>query len=488
MRRLLLVFTLLASLTALGGKKQGQALIDSLKGELTKAAEDSNKVKLYIDLSNAVHLADPGAGVQYSTQALQLAEDIKWIKGQARAQVSLGVNLNQRGELGEAMKHYSRGMELFEQLHNERGVAQASWGMGNIYNVQKNYPKALEYQFKALALYSRTGDKQSSSYIMGNIANNYMMMEKYDTALLYYQRSMDYKREVGDERGEAVDLMNVAAVHFKRNELNAALRNYHIALSKMDTAADKILYARMLSNSGSCYVKSVVDSVAMQPDSLVPADKTSMLLKGIDLIKNGVRLSYETGDVEQLYNCYNDLAEAYRYLGEYKLALESADLAHKYQDSVYSQENNLKIAEVESKLKLNLKEKDVQIARLRSQVYIICIGILLVVVALVVVKIIKQARSNKKLADEKTRHVGYINAQNRILERISHIQSHDLRGSVTNILGFLELYNNDQPGDPNNEELIKGITAAAKKLDRSITEVVKEENQLMKDIKNEAGI
>lgn len=487
MRKTLILFLLLICSTVIGKEQKGRDRVDSLNRELDLCTADTGKVKLYIELANAVHLADPGEGLVYAGKALELANNKNWQLGQARAHISLGVNYNQRGELENAMEHYCAAIKLYEKLGNQKGIAQSCWGIGNIYNLQKNYKRALEYQFRALHLYEQLADQRSASYILGNIANNYLMLNAFDTALAYYDRSLAYKKATGDIHGEIIDLTNIGAVYYKKNDPAKALQNYDSALRKIDSVADRVLYARTLANTGACLVKIGTGDIDLRPDRLIPPTKEQCLDKGIGLVRHGLLLSEQVGDVEQLYNGYNDLHVAYRKKGDYKAAMESAELADRYRDSVFSGESHARIAEIESKMKLDLKEKDIQIAKLRSQVYIICIGILLMIVAIVVIKIIRQARSNKKLSDEKDRHVGHINAQNKILERIAYLQSHDLRGSVTNILGFLELYNHDNPADPGNVELMKGIIIATRKLDNSITNVVKEENKLMKDIKKETG-
>lgn len=59
----------------------------------------------------------------------------------------------------------------------------------------------------------------------------------------------------------------------------------------------------------------------------------------------------------------------------------------------------------------------------------------------------------------------------RKLEDIAWIQSHKMRAPVASILGLSHLFNKDNPNDPANLEILKGITEAAHTLDTLIKEI-----------------
>jgi hypothetical protein len=79
-------FLLLLIITICAGKQsqaqlEGQDRIDSLLSQLPKANEDTNKVKLLIDLSHTYYSINPDEGLNFGKQGLALAEKLNWKKG-----------------------------------------------------------------------------------------------------------------------------------------------------------------------------------------------------------------------------------------------------------------------------------------------------------------------------------------------------------------------------------------------------------------------
>lgn len=86
MKKLFLFFIITLFInTHLISQRQGQDRIDSLLGQLPNAKEDTNKVKLLIDLSHTYYSINPDAGINFGKQGLALAEKLEWKKGIANA-------------------------------------------------------------------------------------------------------------------------------------------------------------------------------------------------------------------------------------------------------------------------------------------------------------------------------------------------------------------------------------------------------------------
>jgi hypothetical protein len=86
MKKILLLFIItFFVMNQLSAQLQGQGRIDSLLHLLPKANEDSNKVKLLIDLSHTYYSINPDEGLKYGKQGLFLAEKLHWKKGMANA-------------------------------------------------------------------------------------------------------------------------------------------------------------------------------------------------------------------------------------------------------------------------------------------------------------------------------------------------------------------------------------------------------------------
>src|SRR6185503_212551 len=86
MKKLLLLFIITGQVRQQSlAQLQGQERIDSLLGQLPKANDDTNKVKLLVDLSHTFYSINPDDGLKFGQQGLALAEKLEWKKGMANA-------------------------------------------------------------------------------------------------------------------------------------------------------------------------------------------------------------------------------------------------------------------------------------------------------------------------------------------------------------------------------------------------------------------
>src|SRR6185503_8586488 len=148
----LLTFLLFISFrNSASAQKQGQSRIDSLLVGTDSAKEDSNKVKLLVDLSFTYASIDPDEGIKYGKEALGLAKKLDWKKGIADANRTIGVNYSYgKSEYSTGLQYFLTSLKLFEELGNKSGTAKILSNIGVVYWYQSDFPKALEYYFKAL--------------------------------------------------------------------------------------------------------------------------------------------------------------------------------------------------------------------------------------------------------------------------------------------------------------------------------------------------
>ncbi len=81
MKKLLLIFIVIVCIEKQSqAQLEGQRRIDSLLDVLPKAKEDTNKVKLLIDLSHTYYSINPDEGIRVGKQGLTLAAELNWEK------------------------------------------------------------------------------------------------------------------------------------------------------------------------------------------------------------------------------------------------------------------------------------------------------------------------------------------------------------------------------------------------------------------------
>ena len=116
------------------GQLQGQTRIDSLLRQLPKAKEDTNKVKLLVDLSHTYYSINPDEGLKYGKQGLALAEKLDWEQGMANAGRTIAGNYGYgKSDYPMALKYASQALQHFQEIGDKTGTARILGDMGVVY-------------------------------------------------------------------------------------------------------------------------------------------------------------------------------------------------------------------------------------------------------------------------------------------------------------------------------------------------------------------
>lgn len=146
------------------------------------------------------------------------------------------------------------------------------------------------------------------------------------------------------------------------------------------------------------------------------------------------------------------------------------------------------------KRKEELKNKDLQISknkkdisrleaiqqRSKMLVYLACAFAITLLILFILKTLFAYKRSARILSREKELHLTHIKTQKDLLEEIAHLQAHDVSGPVATILGLTKVFNYDNPSDPTNQTVMKGITEVTAVLDEKVKEVIRKKNEMKK--------
>lgn len=392
-------------------QKEGQQYIDSLLKELPGLADDSNKVRLLNNLSNEYRVINPYEGIRHGEDALALAEQLGFRRGQARANAALGVNYQYKSDYPTALAYFFKALKIYESIHDQRGRASTLQNIGNVYQYQKNYGKVLECHLQSLKISEELGDRRGVASTLSNIGIFYFFQQDYDKALDYDERSLKTHYEIGEKGGIAGTLCNIGNVYLLKKAYARSLYYTFEALRLHEQIGDKYGAAIDLGNIGETYLAIAQDSTgAIKPDSLIPAGRNANLKLAIDYLKRSIDDSRKIAQLDNIIEFSKYLSDAYRMSRDFESALNSYEVYSKMNDSVYSLQNSQTIKQMEYKQALDIKDRDLQIARLavlkkRNErvFYISGIAVLLVVILFIFRNYKMQKQSNVLLATEKKR-------------------------------------------------------------------------------------
>ena len=208
----LFILLLLPLGPASAGTPRPQARIDSLRALLAVAPPDSGRVLLLAQLAYEHTQTDPLATISYGKLALQLAQQLRFRRGEGLALVRLGSGFREAGNYPAALQVGLQGLRLAEVLHDPELTGRAFNGLGYLYWEQGNSRPALAYFLRAKAVAEQSHNLTLLTRVMGNIGNVYFQLNQLDSARLYSQAgyALDLNQhDLTSEVGDAAMLGNI---------------------------------------------------------------------------------------------------------------------------------------------------------------------------------------------------------------------------------------------------------------------------------------
>ncbi|HYG16083.1 MAG TPA: tetratricopeptide repeat protein, partial [Bacteroidia bacterium] len=261
-----------------------------------------------------------------------------------------------------------------------------------------------------------------------------------------------------------INLANIGYVYCKIKNFDSALKYQLKALDMSEEIKSRNSMAVNLGNVGETYFMMATDNA---PEN--KKEKLQHLAKSIDYLERAIIICKETGFSGPQIEFSQFLSDAYHLAGNHEKAFKIFKEYSTLKDSVFSEENNIRLAQLEAQHELDLKDKDIVIQdkqleiaglaaankRKERAIYISGIVLLVLFAGILITKALRRIRTQKNALTE-----------------IARIQSHDVRGPVSKILGLTQLFNYEDTTDPVNKEVIKYISTTAVEIDEIINTVV----------------
>jgi signal transduction histidine kinase len=465
MKKTLLLLIAFLPLLVLG-QREGQALIDSLKGELTRMPQDSNQVKTLYTIGHVYCTIDGTQGIRYADLALALSQRIHWRKGTVLAYLDLGVNKTAKGDYLPALGYLDTAMTMAGQIGDTHDASVALLNMGNIYNMQGNFPRAMKCYEDARRVWEEEGDSVNNATCAQNIGNIYLKMNNGAMALRYFKEASPVYQRMGNKQNLAVNWSTQGNAYGELHQEDQFLACHNKALALYDTILDNAGMARemnemavyyqnkgdrsrarayyqrgldIVGGMGDGYLRAVFETnmSAMYIDEAIEGKygghRADSVRKALSLLRDANRINMANGTIDLLESDYENIYQADSLLGDFRGALEAYKLSSLYKDSIYNSDNKQTIQQLADQHEIDLRDKQLQIGRLeirnqntRQILYIVGLGLLCIVGGLFYL----QSQSRKKL--NKT-----LDEANQTKTRLFGILSHDLRSPIANLINFL---------------------------------------------------
>lgn len=384
MKHLKIVFILLLACNAVYAQSKQ---VDSLKHELGKAVNETEKVRLINEIANEYIENDPAMMMQYSKKALVLAQSNNLSGLEADSWFNIGNANIMLSRYTEALKSFTNSQVIYEGLVKKSanknnadiksGLARAYGSIGVVCSEQNNYAKSLEYYFKALKLYQETGQEDIAGIVYNNIGIVYETQKDYTKALEYFKKALWIQKKNGDET-EAVTITNIGKVQLAKNEDDNALRSFKEAEAKFKQHENRRGLAELYNNFGNFYIKknNVKDAESYYLKALAIFDEVGEKYgasaslgylgrisasqnknqEAIRYFERSSALAEEIGTPEQVKESEKELSSLYEKMGDSKQSLVHYKKYSDAKDNINSSENIKSMVREEMNYEFERKE------------------------------------------------------------------------------------------------------------------------------------
>lgn len=370
--------------------------------------------------------------------------------GKARRLLPLAMQYIFASDYPQAMDCYEQSLAIAENTDNDSIRSICYTGMAVIAYYQGDLAKDSLYNFKALALFRKHHQKLEEGKIARNIAGSFLKEGKVEDARQYYQIALAIFQELHQEQMEAGIYSQMALIYQpdyrKSIEMELAAKRIWDRYPN-----DGVLPAANTGNLGIHYFYVVRDDTLhrIKPDSVIAASPAENLKRSEAYLREAIRMTEATHDINNQSHFTGDLAELQAYKGDYRDAYVNIRRYYDVQDSIFSQQNKNQIAALESRNEIDTKNHEIEVQKVNAATQ--KRNILLLLAGLLVLSLIgflyfrlSAVRNQKnkellRLNEQQKLLVKELEEANKVKGQFFGILSHDLRSPIANLINFLQL-------------------------------------------------
>lgn len=385
--------------------------LDSLENILLNVT-GKEKVDLLNQLASENYYLSSEKLEKYAKQALELSKKINYKNGEVQSFHNLGKIYYSGGDYDNALNYYQKALKINQNIFNDkqgeltdsiyiatkRKISSLTNNIGLVYYSLGNYDLAIEYFLKSLEMFEETlpdgskiGKEKNIAYLNLNIGNIYLYLKNYDKALVHYKNGLEICEDIQDQNGVAGALINIGNIYTYSDSINTGLRYLQKALEIYEDIGNKKLTGTTLMNIGAnyFYLNKYEESLKYYMRALGifeefgnkwEISKTLNNIAKVNIKQNklneasanleqALKTAEETKSPKLIMDIYKNYSDFYSLKNNYQKAFEYHILYSNINDSIFSEESNKKIAEMQIKYETEKKEKEIELLQKDNEIY-----------------------------------------------------------------------------------------------------------------------
>lgn len=417
---------------------QDQAIVDSLKWELSASREDSLKAAILLELGDQYRYNLPDSALIYFREALEISEQLEDLGLQANCRRFIGMVIENQGMYDQALEEYFAALAIFEEAESKPGIASCYNDIAIIHYLQGSTEQCMEYLTLSFEIKEELGDKEGMSSYYTNMSALNNSMGRYKEALEFAELSIDLHRELGDKAGIAVGYGNIGTIQYELKNYRAALENHLKSVEMHEKLNNKDGLVHSLSNVAGVY--------QVMADSLVLTEYQQREYLN-QAVSYGLRAYSLAEELDALYvqnYVASTLKNAYRVLGDPGKSLEYAEIFIRTRDSLFNEEQTRIIEEMDTKYETEKKQQQIElqetqiVARdatiqqqktLRNALIAGLFGVVMIIIV-VVFAYVQKRRDNQKIKEQNSQ-ITEANEELTVLNEAISKQNSEIMDSIS---------------------------------------------------------
>ncbi|MHC1706362.1 MAG: tetratricopeptide repeat protein [Bacteroidales bacterium] len=378
---------------------------------LEELGNKSRCASVYGNIGNVYYVqSDFPKSLEYQFKSLQLAEKSGNMRVQANALSGIGNIYSKLPDYPKSLEYFYRSLKIHEAVHNKKGLASSYGNIGIIYYRQQDFNKAIANFQKAGKFCEEIDDKRGSAITYTNLGNVYADQLKYTEALKHHLKAEQLFRTINSKSGMASALGNIGNAYAQIGEYQKSLTYYYKALDLNRSLEIKSGIMYDLKGLGALYYRIATDTATASPEQKPPglgSPGKDNLQNAIQYSQMAVAIGKEVDELAPLIDAYNIISQSFQKLNDWEMAFQYADSANQLQDSLFSQENQMKISEIETKRINEIKQKEIELFTLNIKHQRIAIAAisggfaLMVLIAILIYRSLRIKKRNNLILEEK---------------------------------------------------------------------------------------
>ena len=283
-------------------------------------------------------------------QALHVFRELEDQAGLSHSYYNLGLVYLRMGDFDTAMDVQLQSRKLREQLNDEAGIASCKAQIGYLNSQFGLEEIALKEYSDCLDIWRRRNNKAGMGNVLMALGILKMKLNNLEEAKIHLEESVKIRMEINETNGVHTSINYLSEVYLREG-------NTIEALNLLSNALETALNQHQPYTIGICRLRLNLAKIYSQLN-----DNPSALQQ----LEVALDAAIESGQQYQLHDIYLELSNQYKSMRVFDKALEYYEKFHSSKEAIINLNAATKLKNLEMINKVETKEKEIEIHRLRN--------------------------------------------------------------------------------------------------------------------------